>query len=200
MEKDMTKVCIYARVSTIDKGQTLEQQELPLIEYCQKQGWEYVVFKDHASGSKESRPELDKMMQRIRRKEFDTLLVFRLDRLGRSLKHLLQLVEELKNLKVRVIFHTQNIDTETPQGMFFLQILGSTAEFERQLIRERIKDKLKYIDGLIEKDGFYVSRSGKRILKRGRPMGSKDGKVRRKSGYWLRWNKDQEVNNVPSNN
>ena len=196
----MTKVCIYARVSTIDKGQTLEQQELPLIEYCQKQGWEYVVFKDHASGSKESRPELDKMMQRIRRKEFDTLLVFRLDRLGRSLKHLLQLVEELKNLKVRVIFHTQNIDTETPQGMFFLQILGSTAEFERQLIRERIKDKLKYIDGLIEKDGFYVSRSGKRILKRGRPMGSKDGKVRRKSGYWLRWNKDQEVNNVPSNN
>jgi len=192
------KTAIYTRVSTIDKGQTLEQQEIPLIELCKKEGWEYEVFTDHASGSKESRPELDKMMQRIRKKEFDTLLIFRLDRLGRSLKHLLQLIEELKNLKVRVIFQTQNIDTETPQGMFFLQILGATAEFERQLIRERIKDKLRYIDGVIEKDGFYISKSGKKIKKRGRPEGSKDSKIRRKSGYWLRWQKDK-VNNTPLN-
>jgi DNA invertase Pin-like site-specific DNA recombinase len=197
----MTRVAIYSRVSTIDKGQTLEQQEVPLVEICKKEGWSYEIFKDHASGSKESRPNLDLMMQRIRKKEFDTLLVFRLDRLGRSLKHLLQLIEELKNLKVRVIFQTQNIDTETPQGMFFLQILGATAEFERQLIRERIKDKLRYIDGMIERDGFYISQAGKKIKKRGRPEGSKDIKVRRKSGYWLRWNK--EVNNskgIPLNN
>jgi site-specific DNA recombinase len=193
------RVAIYCRVSTIDKGQTLEQQEIPLIDYCKNQGWEYEIFKDHASGSKESRPELDRMMQRIRKKEFEILLVFRLDRLGRSLKHLLQLSEELKNLKVRVIFHTQNIDTETAQGMFFLQILGAAAEFERQLIRERIKDKLRYIDGVIEKDGFYITQKGKKIKKRGRPEGSKDGKVRRKSGYWLRWNKDK-VNNIPINN
>jgi site-specific DNA recombinase len=181
------KVAIYCRVSTIDKGQTLEQQEVPLIEYCDKEKWDYVVFKDFASGSKESRPELDKMMQRIRKKEFDILLVFKLDRLGRSLKHLLQLVEELKNLKVRIIFHTQNIDTNSPQGMFFLQILGSTAEFERQLIRERIKDKLDYIDNKIEKEGYYLSKAGNKIQGRGRPKGSIDKKVRRKAGYWQRW-------------
>lgn len=193
------KVAIYTRVSTIDKGQTLEQQEVPLIERCNKEGWEYILFKEFASGSKESRPELDKMMQRIRNKEFDIILVYRLDRLGRSLKHLLQLVEEFKNLKVRVIFQEQQLDTETSQGMFFLQIFGAVAEFERQLIRERIKDKLKYIDGMIEKDGFYITRSGKKIKKRGRPKGSKDNKVRRKSGYWLRWNKEK-VNNTPLNN
>jgi DNA invertase Pin-like site-specific DNA recombinase len=199
----MVKVAIYSRVSTIDKGQTLEQQEIPLIELCRINNWEYEVFKDFASGSKESRPNLDKMMQRIRKKEFDILLVFRLDRLGRSLKHLLQVVEELKNLKVRIIFHTQNIDTDTPQGMFFLQILGATAEFERQLIRERIKDKLKYIDGMIERDGFYISEKGNKIKKRGRPSGSKDTKIRRKSGYWLRWDKENRVNNsnsIPPNN
>jgi len=193
------KVAIYTRVSTIDKGQTLEQQEVPLIEYCKKNGWTHELFKDFASGSKESRPDLDKMMNRIRNNEFDIIMIFRLDRLGRSLKHLLQLVEEFKNKNIRFIVFTQQLDTSTAQGMFFLQILGAAAEFERQLIRERIKDKLKYIDGMIEKDGFYISRSGRKIKKRGRPEGSKDGKVRRKSGYWLRWNKDK-VNKPLVNN
>ncbi len=183
------KVAIYCRVSTIDRGQTLEQQENPLIEYCKKENWDYEVFKDFASGSKESRPELDKMMQRIRKREFDAVLIFRLDRLGRSLKHLLQLVEELSNLKIRFICFTQNIDTSTAQGMFFLQIMGATAEFERQLIRERIKDKLHYIDSVIEKDGFYVSEKGNKISRRGRPTGAKDKKDRRTSGYYQRWNK-----------
>jgi len=167
------KAAIYTRVSTIDKGQTLEQQEQPLLEYCQKEKWESEIFKDFASGMKESRPQLDLMLQRIRKKEFDVILVLRLDRLGRSLKHLLQIVEELKNLKVRIIFLNQNIDTSTAQGMFFLQILGAAAEFERQLIRERIKDKLDYLKS-----------QGKKL---GRPRGSKDQKVRKKGGYYLRW-------------
>lgn len=170
------KTAIYTRVSTIDKGQTLEQQELPLIEFCKREGFEYEVFKDHASGSKESRPELDIMLQRIRKHEFDSVIIYRLDRLGRSLKHLLQLVEEFKNLKIRFICLTQNIDTSTAQGMFFLQILGAAAEFERQLTRERIKDKLNYLKS-----------QGKSL---GRPKGSKDKKARRKSGYLLRWQKN----------
>ncbi len=170
------KAAIYTRVSTIDKGQTLEQQENPLIQYCNKEGWDYEVFKDYASGSKESRPELDKMLQRLRQREFDVVIIYRLDRLGRSLKHLLQLVEEFKNLKIRFICHTQNIDTSTAQGMFFLQILGAAAEFERQLIRERIKDKLKHLKS-----------QGKRL---GRPPGSKDKKRRKRSGYWARWNNE----------
>jgi site-specific DNA recombinase len=181
------KAAIYCRVSTIDKGQTLEQQELPLIEYCQKEGWEYEIFKDFASGSKESRPQLDVMIQKIRNKEFQAIMIFRLDRLGRSLRHLLQLVEEFNNLKVRVIFHQNNLDTNTAQGMFTFQILGAAAEFERQLIRERINDKLRYIDGQIKENGFYIAKSGRKIQGRGRPSGSKDKKERRKSGYYLRW-------------
>lgn len=186
------KVAIYTRVSTIDKGQTLEQQEIPLIEYCKKENWDYELFKEFASGSKESRPQLDLMINRIRKREFDILLCYRLDRLGRSLKHLLQIIEELKNLKVRVIFFTQSIDTSTPQGMFFLQIIGAAAEFERQLIRERIRDKLNYIDKKIEQDGFYISKSGNKITRRGRPKGSKDKKDRRKGGYFQRWRKKKE--------
>ena len=173
MESNKIRTAIYTRVSTIDKGQTLEQQELPLIEYCKKEGWEYEVFKDFASGSKESRPQLDIMMQRVRAGEFNSILIFRLDRLGRSLKHLLQLVEELNNKKIRFICLTQNIDTNTPQGMFFLQILGAAAEFERQLLRERIKDKLNYLKSV-----------GKLV---GRPKGSKDKKIRKKGGYYLRY-------------
>ena len=170
------KIAIYTRVSTIDKGQTLEQQELPLIEYCKKENWEYEIFKEFASGSKESRPELDKMMQRVRNKEFDAVMIYRLDRLGRTLKHLLQLVEEFSNKKIRFICLTQNIDTNTAQGMFFFQILGAAAEFERQLLRERIKDKLDYLKS-----------TGKKL---GRPKGSQDKKRRKKSGYWLRYHKN----------
>lgn len=187
------KAAIYARVSTIDKGQTLEQQEVPLIEYCKKEGWEYEVFKEFASGMKESRPKLDILMQRLRRKEFDVLIVFRIDRLGRSLKHLLQLIEELNKLNVRVIFYHNNLDTSTPQGMFTFQILGAAAEFERQLIRERIKDKLDYIDNEIKEKGFYISQKGNKITGRGRPPGSKDQKRRKKSGYWQRWATKKET-------
>ena len=177
MESNKIRTAIYTRVSTIDKGQTLEQQELPLIEYCKKEGWEYEVFKDFASGAKESRPQLDMMMQRVRAGEVNSILIFRLDRLGRSLKHLLQLVEELNNKKIRFICLTQNIDTNTPQGMFFLQILGAAAEFERQLLRERIKDKLNYLKS-----------TGKLL---GRPQGSKDKKRRKKGGYYLRYLKNK---------
>jgi site-specific DNA recombinase len=169
------KAALYCRVSTIDKGQTLDQQLKPLQDYCQAQGWEYETFQDFASGSKESRPQLDIMMQRIRQKEFQAVLVLRLDRLGRSLQHLLQLVQEFKNLKIRFISVTQGFDTDTAQGMFFLQVIGAVAEFERQLIRERINDKLKVLKA-----------QGKRL---GRPPGSKDKKQRKKGGYYLRYAK-----------
>jgi DNA invertase Pin-like site-specific DNA recombinase len=182
------KVAIYTRVSTIDKGQTLEQQEEPLIEYCRKEGWDYEVFKDFASGSKESRPELDKMLQKIRDNTFQAILIYRLDRLGRSLKHLLQLVEEFKNKKIRFICLTQNIDTSTSQGMFMLHILASVSEFERQLIRERSQDKIDYYKKQIKEKGFATNKEGRRI-KLGRPKGSSDKKRRTKSGYYLRWSK-----------
>jgi DNA invertase Pin-like site-specific DNA recombinase len=184
------KVCIYTRVSTIDKGQTLEQQEVPLIEFCKKEGWEFEVFKEYASGAKESRPQLDLMMQKIRNREFDAILIFRLDRLGRSLKHLLQLIEEFKNKKIRFICFSQNIDTSTSQGMFMLHILASASEFERQLIKERIQDKINYHKKSIEEKGYFINKDGKKMNHLGRPAGSKDKKIRRKSGYLLRWSKE----------
>lgn len=182
------KVAIYTRVSTIDKGQTLEQQEIPLIELCDKEKWDYDLYKEFASGSRESRPELDKLMQKIREGEYGAILIFRLDRLGRSLKHLLQLVEEFKNKKIRFICLTQNIDTSTSQGMFMLHILASASEFERQLIRERIQDKINYYKNQIKEKGYATNNEGKKIML-GRPFGARDKKIRRKGGYYLRWKK-----------
>ncbi len=183
------KAAIYCRVSTIDKGQTTKQQAQPLVKYCKEQGWEYEVFEDYASGSKESRPELDKMMAKIRSRELKAVLVLRLDRLGRSLKHLLQLTEEFRNKNVKFVCLNPNIDTTTPTGELMLQLLGAISQFERRLIQERIKDKLKYIDNEIEKKGYDVSKAGNKITGRGRPKESKDKKIRRTSGYYQRWMK-----------
>ena len=104
------KAALYVRVSTVE--QSTEQQLNVLIEYCQKQGWEYEAFKDVLSGAKQSRPALDFMMQKVRAGGFDIVLVWKLDRLGRSTLHLMQLVEELNNKHIRFIALTQNIDTE----------------------------------------------------------------------------------------
>ena len=169
------KAALYCRVSTSDKGQTVEQQLLPMVQYCEKEGWQHEAFTDYASGAKDSRPELDKMLQRLRAREFNAVVVLRLDRLGRSLQHLLQLIQEFRNLKVRFISTTQGFDTETPQGRFFLQVIGAVAEFERELIRERINDKLKVLKA--------------KGVKLGRPKGAKDKKERKKGGYYLRYRK-----------
>lgn len=113
------------------------------------------------------------MLQRIRNKEFNAVMIWRLDRLGRSLKHLLQLIEEFRNKNVAFISLTEGFDTTTAQGELFLHISGAYAQFERALIQERINAGLK-----------RAKEQGKSL---GRPKGSKDIKARRKSGYWLRW-------------
>ena len=165
------RVAIYCRVSRED--QNLEQQSEQLMKYCREHGWQFEVFQEKISGAKESRPELDVMLQKIRAGEFQALLVIKLDRLGRSLKHLIQIVEELNNRKVQFICLNPDIDTKTSNGMFFLQIIGAVAQLERAMISERTKARLDYLKG-----------QGKNI---GRPKGSKDKGSRRKSGYWLRY-------------
>jgi DNA invertase Pin-like site-specific DNA recombinase len=167
------KIAIYVRNSTNEDRQNPETQVRPLREKCEREGWDYEIFQEFASGAKESRPELDKMMSRIRKNEFEAILVWKIDRLGRSLKHLLQLIEEFKNLNVKFISLTEGFDTSTSQGQLFFNIIGAVAQFERALTMERIKA------------GTDRARSeGKHM---GRPEGSKDKKVRRKSGYWQRW-------------
>jgi len=171
----INKVALYVRNSTNEERQNPQTQINPLIRKCEVEEWKYEVFQEFASGSKETRPELDKMLRRVRDKEFEAVIVVRLDRLGRSLKHLLQLLEEFRKNKVAFISLTEGFDTQTPQGEFFFQIAGAFAQFERKLIQERIYAGLD-----------RAKEEGKTL---GRPKGSKDKKRRRKSGYLLRWNK-----------
>jgi DNA invertase Pin-like site-specific DNA recombinase len=169
------KVALYVRNSTTEEKQNPQTQIEPLVERCNREKWDYVIFQEFASGSKETRPELDKMIQRIRNKEFDTIMVWRLDRLGRSLKHLLQLMEEFKKKDVKFISLTEGFDTTTIQGELFFNLVGAFAQFERKLIQERIN--------------AGISRAKHEGKKLGRPPGKKDGKVRKKGGYYLRWQK-----------
>ena len=169
------KIALYVRNSTNEERQNPLTQINPLIAKCQQQGWSYEVFQEFASGAKQSRPELDKMLKRLRQGEFNAVMVWKLDRLGRSLQHLLQLIEEFKNKKIAFISLTEGFDTSTSQGKLFMQLLGSFAEFERNLIQERINA------------GLARARDQGKTL--GRKKGSKDRKPRKKSGYWLRWSK-----------
>jgi len=133
------KAAIYARVSTTD--QTCEMQLRKLRDYCHGRRWHVVgEYVDTGwSGAKASRPELDRLIKDARRRHFDAVLVWKLDRWGRSLIQSLQSVQELASLGVRFIAITQNIDTDesNPMSRFMLHIFGAFAEFEREIIRER---------------------------------------------------------------
>lgn len=134
------KIATYLRVST--DSQELEPQRLELRNYCAHRGWtEVVEFTDVISGSKSSRAGLDAMMAAARRKEVGTILVVKLDRLGRSLSHLATLTEELMKLGVAFVATSQGIDTSKANPMAEMQIglLSVFAQFERSLIRERTK-------------------------------------------------------------
>lgn len=118
----------YARVSTDDQNAALQ------VDALKKAGC-IKVFTDHASGSKASRPELDKMLEQLRTD--DVVVVWRLDRLGRSLKNLIELVEHLAERGVGFRSLSESIDTTTANGKLFFAVMGALAEFERDLIRER---------------------------------------------------------------
>jgi DNA invertase Pin-like site-specific DNA recombinase len=169
----MVRAGLYLRVSTTE--QTTLNQEIELKKYCERESMEiYKIYKDEGiSGSKTSRPQLDLMLQDMRNKCFEVIVVWKFDRLGRSTSHLLQVLEELKNKNVRLIATSQSIDTSTPMGKFFFTILSGFAEMEREMIRERIKL------GLARR-----KQQGKPL---GRLQGSKDKVTRRKLGYYERW-------------
>lgn len=124
----------YARVST--KDQSLEMQ----TDLLTKAGCE-IIFKETASGAKTDRIELAKLLSQIRKD--DIVVVYKLDRLGRSLKHLLEVVAQLNEKKVGIQSINDAIDTTTPQGRLFFNISACFAEFERDLIRERTKAGLE---------------------------------------------------------
>jgi DNA invertase Pin-like site-specific DNA recombinase len=124
----MTDLIGYARVSTTEQDASLQLDALKAAG-CLR------VFTDKASGSLDRRPQLDRLLDQLR--PGDTIVVWRLDRLGRSLKHLIQLIEDLADRDVGFRSLTEGMDTTTSGGMLVFQIFGALAEFERSLIRER---------------------------------------------------------------
>lgn len=135
---DSMKVAIYVRVST--EEQNLENQILKLKDFAKTQGFDvHKIYKDIISGAKDSRPALDNMMKDLYKGEFKGVLVWKLDRLGRSIPHLVSLMQTFKKYNITFISMTENIDTSTLQGRLLYNIMSSLAEFERELISERTK-------------------------------------------------------------
>ena len=151
---DRNIVAIYARVSTSDQETGMQESELK--EYCERRGWEPILYRDHGqSGAKEDRPALNSLLSDLRKRKIDVILVWSLDRLARSLKQLLTISEECRSLGVDLVSLRQNIDTTIASGRLTFSILGAVAEFERELLRERVRSGMA-----------QARRSGKRI---GRP-------------------------------
>lgn len=135
------RVGIYARVSTPDgKGQSAEMQLRELREHCERRGsqtaGEYV---DRMSGSKDSRPELDRLMADAHKRRFDVVIVWKFDRFARSVSHLLRALETFKALGIEFVSFSEQLDTSTPAGKLVFTVLGAVAELERSLIIERVR-------------------------------------------------------------
>lgn len=135
------KVGLYARVSTDD--QDAKKQVLALREYCERNG--FIIYKEYVdviSGTSTSRPQFNLLLEDMRKYRFQAIIVTKLDRLGRSLNHLLSLFDEFKRKSVHFIAITQNVDTTSATGTLLFQIMGAFAEFERNIISERTKEGL----------------------------------------------------------
>jgi len=132
------RIGIYARVST--KDQSCELQVRDLRAYCTARGFDLVreyVDVGH-SGAKDSRPELNKLMDDARKRQFDAIVVWRFDRFARSTKHLLSALEEFRSLGIQFISYQENIDTSSALGQALFTIVSAVAQLERDLIRERV--------------------------------------------------------------
>ena len=164
----MKRAAIYIRVST--DGQTTEHQRRELQEVAARKGWEVMeVYEDAGiSGAKgrDKRPALDAMLKDATRKRFDVIAAWSVDRLGRSLAHLVDMLAEIHGVDCDLYLHQQAVDTSTPSGRALFQMMGVFAEFERAMIRERVMAGLR----TARKKGVKLGRR--------RIGGDKEGKVR----------------------
>lgn len=160
------RVVIYHRVSTSDQSHDPQIRELR--DYADRRGLQvFGEYVDTASGAKKSRPELDRMLKDVRSRKVDIVLVWAFDRFARSTSHLVTTLEEFQSLGVDFVSYRQQIDTTTPAGKLTFTVLAAIAEFERELIRERVKA------------GMAAAKArGKRIGRRKVPM-AVQGQIRR---------------------
>jgi DNA invertase Pin-like site-specific DNA recombinase len=144
MNSPSIRVALYSRVST-NHGQDPEMQTRELREYADRRGWSVVeeYIDRGVSGAKASRPALNRLMADAQRRKIDTVLVWKLDRFGRSLRHLVNAIAELESLGVAFVSLRDNLDLTTPSGRLMFQIIGAMAEFERSLIQERVRAGLR---------------------------------------------------------
>jgi len=137
------RVALYARVSTL-LAQSPEMQLLELREYASRRGWIVVgEYVDRASGAKESRPALNRLMLDACRRKFDLIAVWKIDRFGRSLRHLVNALAELEEVGVAFVSLRDNVDLSTASGRLMFQIVAAMAEFEPALIQERVRAGLR---------------------------------------------------------
>ena len=167
------RAALYVRVST--DQQTVENQIQELRQVAERRGWQVVeIYRDAGiSGAKgrEQRPGLDAMLKDASRRKFDVVMSWAIDRLGRSLIDLLGTIEHLNQAGVDLYLDQQAIDTTSPAGKLLFQVTGAFAEFERSMIRQRVRAGLNVIKGKIARDGEFKSKAGVVRKRLGRPGG-----------------------------
>jgi DNA invertase Pin-like site-specific DNA recombinase len=165
--KRIRNVGIYLRVSTSD--QTTRNQRRELKEVAERNGWNIVKFFEDAgiSGAKgrEQRPGYDAMLKAINRREIDMVAAWSVDRLGRSLKNLIDFLGELKAKRCDLYLHQQGLDTSTPSGEAMFGMLGIFAQFERAVIQERVKAGLARAKSEGKQLGRRAGSRGKKVIK-----------------------------------
>jgi DNA invertase Pin-like site-specific DNA recombinase len=159
----MKRIVIYARTSTKDKGQVIESQLDPCRAFIASRtdwaGCTVETFTDTGhSGSKDRRPALDKLMTAVRTGTVDAVVVYKLDRFGRSLQHLIAALQEFRGLGTDFVSITEGLRTDTAQGELLFNLLGSFAQFERSLIVERVNNGIAYAKRHGTKSGNEIGR------------------------------------------
>jgi putative DNA-invertase from lambdoid prophage Rac len=185
METKKSRIALYSRVST--NKQTNANQIHRLVEYANQKGADFDLYEEVES-SRKTRPVKQDLLKKLRNGEYNSVVVYKLDRWARSSTELILEVQELIDKKIGFHSVSDNLDFNSSMGKLHFQILSAFAEFERNLISERTKEGLA-----------RVKMQG--IKKLGRPKGSKDSKPRPKSGYYVREaNKRKDRKMVENNN
>jgi DNA invertase Pin-like site-specific DNA recombinase len=171
MSTKAKRAALYVRVSTDE--QTIEPQIQALKEVAERRGWQVAeVYRDEGiSGAKgrDKRPGLDNMLKDANRRKFDVVMAWAIDRIGRSLIDLLTTIQHFENCGVDLYLDQQNLDTTTPAGKLLFQVTGAFAEFERAMIRLRVRNGLNSIKTKIARHGKFTTKAGIVRTKLGRP-------------------------------